>query len=588
MSTPRKKRPPARPPTANPPVASRAGEASGAPPRAVGDEAAPANVTQESPREAFAWGVGTIVLVAITFAHTLAGDWLWDDEALVLAPRLMRGVDGLSRIWRGEGTLDYFPLTSTSFWIERQLFDRTLGYRIDNLVLHAANAFLVGSLALRVRVPNGRAVGLLFAIHPMIVSSVTWVSERKNTLSMLLGLLALLCALPRERTWPTARALAGSVALFALALLAKTQLVGLPIVLAALLALRGRPPREVWVALGTMLGVSVALGLVTVSFQDAARPWDAGGPVERVLRAGDAVRFYLTHTVWPSPLAMVHARDAVSGSSPGAWIATIALLAGLAALVWAARERPWARPVLAGVVAYLALLAPVLGLLDMSFMRFSFVAEHFAYVALPVPLAGLVVLASRLGRPGALALVGLAALLSVWASHGYARVFTSRMHLWAHNAEVVPTAATAHGNLALALSERGRPDEAIEAARRAVRLSPDDAELHCFLGVVLMQRLQLREARTELEIALALDPELVRAHNNLASVLVHEGDVEGGVMHLREAVRLEPHYALGHMNLARLLRSQGRVEEAEAEREEAIALDPELADVPLAPEAPAS
>ncbi len=594
------------PSTADPPPAppadgrgARASRASTAdpPPASVPAPTSPSTLpsrTREGPGEATreplgstaTWWTLTFATVAVVFGHTIEGDWLWDDEALALAPRLMRGLDGLARIWSGDGTLDYFPLTSTTFWIEHQLSDGPLVPRVDNLMLHAVGACLIGSLAVRLRVPHGRFAGLLFAVHPLVVSSAAWVSERKNTLSLCLGVASLIVALPADRPWPTRRELAISVALFVLALLAKTQLVGLPLVLAMCLWLRGTPPRDAWFAIATMLGCALGLGLVTIAFQDAVPQADAGSALVRVVRAADSVAFQLAHTAWPSGLAMIYARDAVSGVGARGWVALLVLIVAVIALAWASstKERArWARPVLVMLACYVVLLAPTLGLLDMSFMRFAFVADHFGYAALPVVLVGLVLSTSFLPRQAALAALSIVCVVLGLASRDHTSAFTSLRALWTQNVEVAPRAGAAHGNLALALQEDGETRPALREAREAVRLSPEDAEMHCFLGVVLLQQMAVPEAQRELEIALAFDPELARAHNNLASALVVQGRVDDGIRHLRTALELEPHYALGHMNLARLLASRGEMEEALREQEMAIGLDASMSDVALVP-----
>ena len=563
--------------TADPPPAPPAG----------GRGAPPSN--QGAADTAARWWALTFVVVAIAFGHTITGGWLWDDEQLVASPRLMRGLDGLRRIWSGEGTLDYFPLTSTTFWIERQITEQPWLPRVDNLVLHAIAACLLGTLALRLRVPHGRVVGLLFAVHPLVVSSAAWVSERKNTLSLCLGVASLVVALPAARVWPTRRELAISTALFVLTLLAKTQLVGLPIVLAMCLWLRGSPPRESWIAIGTMLVGALGFGLVTITFQNAAPQADAGDLVVRVVRAADAIAFQLAHTAWPSDLAMIYARDAVSGQSARGWIALAVLFVAVVVLAWASstKERSaWARPALVMLVSYVVLLAPTLGLIDMSFMRFAFVADHFAYAALPVVCFALVLSTSFLPRQAALAVLSIACVVLGLAARDHASAFTSLRALWTQNVEVAPRAGAAHGNLALALQADGQTREALREAQEAVRLWPDDAEMHCFLGGVLLQQMRVEEARRELEIALALDPELARAHNNLASALVVQGHVDEGIAHVRAALEIEPDYALGHMNLARLLASRGEREEAEREQSIAIDLDPSMRDVPLLPPEP--
>src|SRR5437763_16407873 len=179
--------------------------------------------------------IGAIIIaVALVYLPALRGNFVWDDSLLITGNPLLQNASGLLAIWSGGRTADYFPLTNTVFWIEHHLFGRNAtGYHAVNILLQTANALLVWRLLERLNIRGAWLAGLIFGIHPVHVASVAWISELKNLLSMFFALLSNLffLELGEKRLPNLATAYAASLVFFALALLSKTQVVFLPIVL---------------------------------------------------------------------------------------------------------------------------------------------------------------------------------------------------------------------------------------------------------------------------------------------------------------------------------------------------------------------
>ena len=309
---------------------------------------------------------------------------LWDDDQHVTS-RALRSAEGLRRIWFEIGaTQQFYPVVYTAFWLEHRVWgDDTLGYHVVNVVLHACSALLLLLILRRLSIPGAWLAATLFALHPVYVESVAWIAEMKNTLSGAFYLAAMLAYLRFDvsRRWlPYALA----AALFVLALLSKTVTATLP---AALLVLfwwqrgaiawrRDVLPLLPFVVAGAAGGLTTAwiertlLGARGAEFEFSL--------VERVLIAGRAIWFYLATLAWPSRLIFIYPRWEVS---EGVWWQYL-FPAGVVALVaaaWLVRKR--SRAPLAVLLLFSGTLFPVLGFFNVYPFRFSFVADHFQYLA---------------------------------------------------------------------------------------------------------------------------------------------------------------------------------------------------------------
>jgi tetratricopeptide (TPR) repeat protein len=490
-----------------------------------------------------------LLLTAAAFAPAVRNGFVWDDDAYVHQNPTLESAAGLRRIWLEPGaTPQYYPLVHTSFWLERRVFGRgPAGYHAVNVLLHATAALLLWRVLRLLEAPGAFLAAALFAVHPVQVESVAWISERKNVLSGALYFGAALAWLHRVGGGGGARQRL-AFALYASALLAKTVTCTLP---AALLLVRWwrREPvleRALLRRLAPFFATGLALGLLTVQLEKTrvgaeGPPWDLS-PAERVLVAGRALFFYAGKLAWPADLCFVYPRFALDARDPAQWLYPGAALAVGAAL-FAARRRLGRGP-LAAALYFGGTLFPALGFFDVFPMRYSFVADHFQYLACAGPFALAAALASRLPGPRARraargALV-LAVALCAAQSFRLVPVYADLETLWRHTVAVNPEAWMAHFNLGNELRRQGRREEAAAAYREALRARPD----------------------------------LATAHHNLAGVLAQQGDLDGAVSHYRRVLELEPWHAAARSNLGAVLASRGRLEEALAELREALRLRP--------------
>ena len=542
------------------------------------------------------WGPSARVVILLTstlviYVPALGGGYLWDDALYVRENPALRSLAGLSDIWRiPPTTRQYYPLTFTSFWAEYQLWgDQPFGYHTTNVILHGANALLVWRLLAALEVPGAFVAAWLFAVHPVHVESVAWIAERKNVLS---GLFALIAALAWVRFLADGRRgrLIVTTVAFAAALLGKTQVCTLPVVL-LLLAWWKRPGqwRRFVFPLAPLLALGVAAAVITVLCEPSAMrealPLPQLRLAERGLVAGHALWFYAASLWWPHNLVAIYGHWRIDLRAYGAYGFPLAAAALLAAL-WAARRRLGNGPIVA-LAAFVAGVAPILGFVDFNFMRFAFVADHFQYLA-SIPLLalgaatgarGVELVAARvpgvrgLGPPLATAVgLGLAAL-----SWQRAAVHRSEEALWRDNIARRPDAA-AYNHLGNVLLAQRRLDEASAAFAAATRLDAGFADAHNNWASVLKEQGRLDEARAHYTEALRINPADPVVHNNLGVALQMQGESAAAIAHFAEAIRLDARYAPPHNNWGATLFARGDATAAIDQYATAVRLQPAYAE----------
>ena len=546
------------------------------------------------------WGMVAVVfgLVLGCYWPALRGGLVWDDPAHVTAPEL-RSVAGLGRIWTDvRATQQYYPILHSAFWIEHRLWgDATLGYHVVNVLLHAASCCLLALFLRRLWRGSGVPAGaewlaaLLFVVHPVCVESVAWISEQKNTLSLLFYLLAALVYLDFvDERKPAAYACA--LFFFLLALATKSVTATLPGAL--LVVLWWRQGRLEWkrdvTPLLPWLVIGAGAGLFTVWVERSVV--GAVGAVydlsllQRALLAGRAIWFYLGKLVWSADLIFVYPRWDVPVAG-AAWAVSLLAAISVTAILWRLRRR--SRGPLAGWLFFVGTLFPALGFFNIFPFVYSYVADHFQYVPMLgviVPVAaGLARLAAgsaptlRLAARGAalLLVAGLAVL-----SNRQSALYRSGETLYRATLEKNPACWMAHNNLATLLSRQpGHELEAIAHYESALPGNPHRSEVEYNLAK-LLARLPGRtaEAQTHYEHALALDPSLAGAHNDLAALLAsrpgHEAEV---IAHYEAALRLDPSLMDTRFNLAsHLARQSSRQPEAISHLEQVLRANPDDAE----------
>ena len=530
-------------------------------------------------------------LIAV-YWPALQGRLLWNDPDYVTKPEL-RSLHGLSRIWFEPGaTEQYYPLLHSVFWLEHRLWgEDALGYHVVTLAWHALSCLLFGlvleTLALRSggRGESGfprRAVGLavaLFAFHPVCVESVAWISEQKNTLSLVFSLGAVLAYL-RYEDRRTSGPYALATFLFGCAVLSKSLTATIaPALMVLAWWRRGRlewrrdiVPLIPWCAAGAAIGLFTAWderhfgGAEGVHFDLTS--------AERSIVAGKVAWFYLGKLAWPHPLIFFYERWAVDSRAPSQYFGLLGTVAATLFLLVAARR--WRGP-LAVWLIFVGTLFPVMGFLNVYAFAFSYVADHWQYLPMLPVIAGVAALAtsglSQLGRYASWAVqglvVGILAVLSWRQSHLYADVET----LYRKTLELNPAAWLAHANVGNLDLDAGHPERAVPEFSAALRLVPSYPELHANLadGYVLLNRYP--EAISEYEEAIALRPDYAVAQVNLARALVVTGKAQEAIPHYLEALRYQPKHADWQLGLGVAYGEAGNVAQALEHDRAAINLD---------------
>jgi len=548
------------------------------------------------------------------------GGLLWDDDNCTTPPEL-RSLDGLRRIWFVPRAIaQYYPLLFSSYWLQQRLFgDSPTGYHLINLLLHIGCVVLVLKILRFLRIPEAELATMIFALHPVNVETVAWIAERKNTLSGIFALAATLWYLGFDED-RSRRRYALAVGLFLLGLLSKTAIVTLP--LAWLVILWWKRGMITWrrdiAPLLPFFFISAAAGLVTYWLEHSSigyrgRTLDLS-LLDRCLIAGRAFWFQLGHLAWPSNLMFVYPRWQINAHVWWQYLFPLGLLALLAGL-WSVRR--WSRAPLAGVLIYILLLLPSLGFLNIYFFMYSFVADHWQYLAclgIITPCAsGIVLLARRIkaGQPWlepgtTLLLGGVLFLLTSQQSRMYSNAETlyrttiarnpgcwmaydhlieivyhtnripEAMELFSQALRIKP--AVAHYSLGRALLETGRTSEAIDQYKQALQIDPDYAEARNNLGGALFLTGRTSEAIEEYKQALRINPDDDHAHNNLGNALVQTGRASEAIDHYKQALQMNPNSADAHNNMGAALAQMGQISEAIEQVKSALRIKPNYTD----------
>ncbi len=536
------------------------------------------------------WFFVVALLVAVILAYQPAwqGGFIWDDNAHITAPGL-RSWHGLYRIWFDvRATQQYYPLTETGFWVQYKLWgNAVLGYHLVNILLHALASVMVALVLRQLAIPGALLAAAIFALHPINVETVAWITEQKNTLSAVFYLGAAMAYFRFDQNRGASWYLAALV-LFVLSLASKIVAVTLP---AALLVIfwwqRGRLswrrdvlPLLPFFAIGVVAGVFVSW--VERKLTGAEGPDFELSILQRCLLPGRVIWFYLGKLCWPADLHFIYPRWEIN---PGVWwqyVFPLALLMLVGVLWWLSR---WWRGPLAGLLFFAGTLFPVLGFLNVLWFCLSYVADHFPYLAnlgiIALVAAGATLLSARGGQWRRLAGYAFSlGLLTVLAALTWrqSQMYTDLETLCRTTIERTPACWVAHKNLGLILAERGQVDEAIVQYRKAVEIKPDYAEAHYSLGVVLARRGQVDEAIAQYQKAVEIKPDYAEALNNLGLALAQCGRLNEAIAEYQKAVEINPDYAEALDNLGNALAGCGRIEEAIASYQKAVEVNPDYAE----------
>lgn len=537
------------------------------------------------------WHLAALLFATVILAYVPAFfcGYVWDDDALLTRnPPVLTG--RLIDLWRpGGGTLQYYPTVFTAYWVEHKVWGlHPFGYHLVNVLLHAGSAVLLWLVLRRLSVPGAFVAAFVFGLHPVQVESVAWITARKNLLSGLFYLGSVLAYLgfalaetDNDRRAPRLRAMyLLAFLLFTLAVLSKSVTCTLP---AALLVLvwwkRGRIERRDVLPLMPMFVLGAGLGLLTAWMEKnlilATGPEWQLSFLDRCLIAGRALWFYAGKLLWPVNPTFIYPRWEVDAATVWPWLFPLGALALIAVLL--GLRRRLGRGPLAAALLFAGTLFPALGFFDAYPMRYSFVADHFQYLAcigiiVPVVWAVAALLSRFSVSPRTAATVSAAVL-------GTLAILTARQCLAYRGEEILwndtirknPVCWMAHYNLGNILAVRGDVDEAITHYQAAVDIKPDHAEGHNNLGTALISRGRTEEGLAHYRRALAISPDHAESHYNLGVVLGGLGRTDEAIAHCRRAAGLKPDYAKARYKLGVLLAGRGDRAEALIHLQKALA-----------------
>jgi tetratricopeptide (TPR) repeat protein len=547
----------------------------------------------EGPRSVISYTPGLevclIILIAtLAYFPALHAGFIWDDDWYLTNNPLLTAPDGLRRIWFSlESPSQYFPLVYTSFRFERALWGlNPFPYHLVNLILHIANALLLWRLLARLAIPGAWLAAGIFALHPVQVESVAWITERKNVLMGFFFLLTLLAwaAFVNNQTARRWRFYWLALLVCALALFSKSTACTLPPALLLILWLQKKPiDRERVIQVIPFAYFGLLMGLVAIWWEryhqgTSGTQFDLSLP-KRLLVASHAIWFYAGKLIWPSKLTFIYPRWNIVPTDPLAYGWLVAAL-GVCAAIYFAR-RYVGRSIEVAIAFYAVTLSPLLGFIMLFTFRYTFVADHYQYVAsiglIALAAAALTKLSSkwRIGWHTEIASAALLFLVLGGLTWRQTHVYQNPEALWSDTVAKNPACWMAYNNLGTEFLRKGQTDKAIIYFQKSLQINPDHAEAHINLGNALLDKGEVSESIEHYLKALQLRPNLAEAHHNLGCARAQQGKTEEAVRHYQKALEIKPSYPEAHYNLALALVLLGRRDEAAEHLTKALRIKPD-------------
>src|SRR3989475_289948 len=559
------------------------------------------------------WGSWLVpVLIAVvtfaTFLPALHNQFVnWDDDKNFLENPHYRGLGWTQLTWMWTTHMGhYIPLTWMTFGLDYLLWGMNpRGYHLTNLLLHAANAvvfFFITRRLLTRALPSpserGHALtvsaafsALVFAIHPLRVESVAWATERRDVLTGLFYLSAVLAYLPAcDREGRGRGGYWGAGALFAGALVFKSMAVNLPVVVMILdvyplrrlggsIGWRSKPARRIYVEKIPFVLLAAAASAIAVMAQfsiHAALPLAQLSVPGRLAVSAYGLSFYLGKMIVPVNLSPLYELPRTVSPWAMPFILSFGLAVAITAIVLSLRRRMLGLP--AAWLAYLVVLLPVLGIFQSGP---QIAADRYTYLAGLgwAILAGAGLLSSWSRLP--FLLIGLVVIIPVGLgtlTWNQVHVWHDSKTLWAHALAIDPNSSVAQNDFGEALAQQGKLAEAIEHYRQALNIRPDYADAHYNWAGALAQQGRLADAVDHYQRALQIAPDDADAHNAWGAALAQQGRLAEAAEHYRQALRIRPDHAAAHNNWGAALTEQRKLAEAIEHYRQALNIRPDYAD----------
>jgi tetratricopeptide (TPR) repeat protein len=572
----------------------------------------PLPLAPKQPLPASFW-VGVIILPILVFASywpSMRGEFLWDDDYYVTNNSALVSQDGIERIWVGVKNPrtypvpQYYPMTHTSFWVQTRWhdFNKPLSptpFHVVNVLLHVFSAWMLWAVLRRLRVPGAFFAAAIWAVHPVQVESVAWITERKNVLSGFFFFASMLVymrfaeldeappkeqrgalALPDER-W---KLYALALILFICSILSKSVTGSMPaIVLLLIWWKRGRIKSSDVLPLIPFFACALAMGITTSYFERnivgaQGDEWSYT-PIQRLFIASGAVWFYASKVIFPWKLAFFYSKwNLQSPLLIGALLGAIAIVAALFGM----HRRIGRGPVVA-VLLFAGTLFPALGFINVFPMRYSYVADHFQYLACAALIAGAVWLLHRFLKQPIVFVAICSAILGIFTALTFKQnfVYRSGYSLWKDTISKTPDAWIAHNNLGVLLREANMLDEAENEFRTVLDYRPDQVEAIMNIGLVHEKRGDIDGAISVMHDAItAADkdpihaPSYAKLYWNLGRLMSKKGDLQASQLAFRASVELDRRYVPGIIGMGEVLFKRGDLVNAQKWLERALEIDP--------------
>ncbi len=556
-------------------------------------------------RQSLWFAIALTVATLLAYLPAMNSGFIWDDDDYVINNESLRDASGLRRIWSDpKATPQYYPFVHSTFWLEYQAWGLAApGYHVVNVLIHLANAMILWRLCRRLEIPAAWMIGLIFAIHPVHVESVAWITERKNVLSGLFYLSSawaylrysdvLMSDRPNQedtssKTKSTWKLYLLSMVLFIAALLSKTVTATLP---AALLLViwwkHGTISRKRVMDVLPMFVIGIGFGMLTVwleKYQVGAEgmDWELSW-IERILIAGRVICFYAAKVLVPLGLVFTYPRWEIDANQAWQYLFPVAVVVTIVAL-FLSRNRITRGPVVA-FCFFCGTLFPALGFFDVYPMRFSFVADHFQYLAsigmivLYVQVAVVMYhqLASTewVARGRGMVVVGCAVAIVLGSlTWKQTLIYKDLETLWRDTIARNPTSWMAHNNLGALLNRRGDFVEAESHLVESIKLKPNFADSVSNLGKAREGQGDIAGAQSLYEQAVQISPTDAKALNNLAAVYGMTGRLDESRQMVERAIQSNPKLASAYGNLGSLEAVQGNLLAAIENYEHSLEIDP--------------
>jgi len=532
------------------------------------------------------------LLTFFVYFPSLTNGFIWDDDDYITNNFSIQKAEGLKEIWFSYKTPQYYPVVFSSFWLEHKLWGlNPTGYRAINLVFHVFNALLIYVILFKLYRPLALPAALIFALHPVQVETVAWITERKNIYSAFFYLFATFFYI-RFYDSHQKKDYCLSLLSFTFALLSKSISVTFVIVPLLIRWWQGQKFRKLdfiqltpFVLLGFLAGLNtVYLEIVRVGAKGSSWSLPLLG---KIVLPGKIILFYLYKLVFPSELIFFYPRWSIDPSVLWQWLPSVCVALTLG-LLYYFRARI-GRAAFALFLCFAASLFPALGFFNVYPMIYSYVADHFQYIASISMIIFLCAAAGFIAKrmvferfafaPKARQIVFISALVLIvsilgFKSYSYSKAFESRETLFMDVIQKNPRAWMAHNNLGMVYISKGKISKAFDQFQETLKIKPKDCTALNNLGNIYKAQGLWEKARTAYETCLVADPDYATAYNNLGLVNVHSGDLQQARELFEKAAALDPMAHNTHLNLGLLYLQQKEYDRSMVHYDKAIAIHP--------------